>query len=244
MKDIKCYGHRGAAGHEPENTLLSVKCGIEFGSDWIEIDVHAVSGDLAVIHDERLEKTTNGSGLIKMKSWDYLRSLDAGKGQKIPTLCEVIDCIDRKAGLAIEIKNHDAASLVVGEIHKAIFQKGWSYKQFIVLSLNYLELQMIQCYDPNIRIALVMSGIPKEYAKFAEQIGAYSLFADRSSITPELVEEAHIRGLKVVALDVDSEEDYLLMEAMDVDGVITDYPDKVISWRFLRYSESFLLTLS
>jgi glycerophosphoryl diester phosphodiesterase len=244
MKNIKCYGHRGAAGHEPENTLLSVKCGIEFGSDWIEIDVHAVSGDLAVIHDERLEKTTNGSGLIKMKSWDYLRSLDVGKGQKIPTLCEVIDCIDRKAGLAIEIKNHDAASLVVSEIHKAVFYKGWTYKQFIVSSLNYLELQLVQCYDPHIRIALIKGGVIMEFAKFADQIGAYSIFANKSFITPELVEEAHIRGLKVVAQAVNTEEEYLFMEAMDVDGVVSDYPDRIISWRFIRYSESSLLKLS
>jgi glycerophosphoryl diester phosphodiesterase len=113
MGDIKCFGHRGAAGHEPENTLLSVRRGVEFGADWIEIDVHAVGDNLAVIHDERLETTTNGSGSLKTKTWDYLKSLDAGKGEKIPTLAGVIDCVDRKVGIVIEIKNHDAASLVV-----------------------------------------------------------------------------------------------------------------------------------
>jgi glycerophosphoryl diester phosphodiesterase len=197
--------------------------------------------NLAVIHDERLEKTTNGYGFVKTKPWDYLRSLDAGKGQKIPTLCEVVDCIDRRAGLVIEMKNHDAVSSVVSEIHKAVFYKGWNYKQFMVSSLNYLELQLIQCYDPHIRIALIMAAGPMEYAKFAEQIGAYSLFANKSSITPELVEEAHLRGLKVVAQGINTEADYLFMEAIDVDGVISDYPDRIISWRFLRYSESSLL---
>jgi glycerophosphoryl diester phosphodiesterase len=244
MKNIKCFGHRGAAGHEPENTILSVKCGVDLGADWIEVDVHAVGNDLAVIHDERLEKTTNGFGFVKTKPWDYLRSLDAGKDQTIPTLREVIDSVYCRAGLVIEIKNHDAASLVVSEIHNAVFHKGWNYKQFMVSSLNYLELQLIQCYDPNIRIALIMGGIPMEFAKFAEQIGAYSMFAEKSSVTPELVEEAHIRGLKVVAQAINTEDEYLLMEAMDVDGVVTDYPDRVISWRFIRYSESSLLAMS
>jgi len=244
MKNIECFGHRGAAGHEPGNTLLSIKCGLELGADWIEVDVHAAGTHLAVIHDETLEKSTNGFGLVKTKPWDYVRSLDAGKGQKIPTLREVIDCVDRRAGLVIEIKNHDAASLVVTEIHNAIFNRGWKYKQFIVSSLNYMELQLIQCYDPQIRIALITGGIAADYAKIAEQIGAYSLVADRSSITHQLVEEVHVRGLKIVAGGVDTEQEYLLMESMDVDGVVTDYPDRVISWRFIRYAESSLLTLS
>jgi glycerophosphoryl diester phosphodiesterase len=244
MKNIECFGHRGAAGHEPENTLLSVKYGMALGADWIEVDVHAVDGRLAVIHDECLEKTTNGVGYVKTKSWDYLRLLDAGKGQQIPTLGEVIDCIDRRAGLVIEIKNHDAVSNVVSEIHSAVFGKGWSYRQFIVSSLNYLELQMLQCYDPHIRVALVLGGAPLEYAKFAEQMGAYYLFADKNDITPGLVEEAHIRGLKVIAQTVNSEEDYLFLEGIGVDGVISDFPDRIVSWRFLRYSETSLLALT
>lgn len=244
MKNIECFSHRGAAGHGPENTLLSVKCGMGLGADWIEVDVHAAGDRIAVIQHERLEKTTNGQGFVKTKSWEYLRKLDAGKGQKIPTLCEVIDCMDRRAGLVVEIKSHDAVSHVVSEIHAAVFYKGWDYKQFIVSSLNYLELQLLQCYDPQIRIGLIKGCAPLHYAKFADQLGAYCLFADKEAVTSELVEDSHAREVKIIAQNVNLQGDYLLMEATGVDGVVTDYPDRVISWRFLRHSESSLVAFS
>jgi glycerophosphoryl diester phosphodiesterase len=244
MKNIECFSHRGAAGHGPENTLLSIRCGVDLGADWIEVDVHAVAGRLAVINDERLEKSTNGCGFVKTKPWEYLRSLDAGKGQRIPSLCEVIDCVGHRAGLVVEIRNHDAISSVVGEIHDAVFHKGWTYRQFIVSSMNYLELQLMQCYDPHIRIAMIMGGIPAEYVKFAEQMGAYYLFANTSSVSPGLVDDAHVRGLKIILQGVNTEEDYLLAEAMGVDGVISDFPDRILSWRFLRYSSSAFIALS
>ena len=76
-------GHRGAMGHEPENTILSIEKAIRLGASWVEIDVQFVDGHLVVFHDDRLDRTTDGTGLISEKTWDYLRSLDAGKGQKI-----------------------------------------------------------------------------------------------------------------------------------------------------------------
>jgi glycerophosphoryl diester phosphodiesterase len=75
MEPLLCFGHRCAAGHEPENTLLAVERGFEFGADWIQIDVHAIEEKCAVIRDERLERTTNGHGNVDQKSWEYIRSL-------------------------------------------------------------------------------------------------------------------------------------------------------------------------
>ena len=92
MKKLVCFAHRGASGHEPENTLSAVEKAIELGADWIEVDVHAVKGELIVVHDERLERTTNGGrGYVTEKPLAYLRSLDAGKGQRIPALREILD---------------------------------------------------------------------------------------------------------------------------------------------------------
>jgi len=97
MNPLLCFAHRGASGHEPENTLSAVEKAIILGSDWIEVDVYAVEGELIVIHDERLERTTNGTGSVMDKTLAYLQSLDAGKGQQIPSLREVFDCVDHRA---------------------------------------------------------------------------------------------------------------------------------------------------
>src|SRR5919202_5121590 len=100
-------GHRGAMGHCPENTLASFERGLELGADWIELDVHlSRDGALVVIHDETLDRTTNGSGLVKDHTLAQLERLDAGGGQRIPTLDEILEWA-RANGvvLDIEIKN-------------------------------------------------------------------------------------------------------------------------------------------
>src|ERR671938_850947 len=85
-------GHRGAMGHCPENTLASFERGLELGADWIELDVHlSRDGALIVIHDETLDRTTNGHGLVRERTLAELRQLDAGQGQRIPTLDEVLE---------------------------------------------------------------------------------------------------------------------------------------------------------
>jgi glycerophosphoryl diester phosphodiesterase len=242
MHNFLCFGHRGAAGHEPENTLLSIEKGIELGANWIHVDVRAVKEKCAVIRDECLEKTTNGHGIVHQKSWEYIRSLDAGKGQKVPSLTEVIDCIDRRAGINIEIKSNDTVSIVVSEIHRAVFRRGWAYNRFLVSSFNYLELQLVKCYNPHINIGVIHAGLSLEYTDLAEELGAYSIHVCKSTVTPEQVNEAHKRGIKVFAYTVNDKEDFTLMHAMGVDGVFSDYPEKIVHWRLGHKAEHYALS--
>src|SRR5436309_1394238 len=97
-----CIGHRGARGHEPENTVRSVRRAMELGANGIEVDVYFVDGELIVIHDDTLDRTTNGHGPVVEQSLDFIRSLDAGKGEKIPTLREIFDAVDRRAFINVE----------------------------------------------------------------------------------------------------------------------------------------------
>ena len=91
-------GHRGAMGYEPENTLRSFQKALDLGVDMIEFDVHLCkSGELVVFHDEKVNRTTNGQGYIAQKSLEKLKELDAGQGEKIPTLEEVLDLVKGKA---------------------------------------------------------------------------------------------------------------------------------------------------
>ena len=97
-RPMLCFGHRGARGHEPENTLRSVRRALELGADGIEVDVHFTAGELLVIHDETLERTTDGKGRVAAQTFAYLRSLDAGQGERIPTLAEVCELETRYRG--------------------------------------------------------------------------------------------------------------------------------------------------
>ena len=93
---MQVIGHRGSAGTEPENTLISVQTAVDAGAPWVEIDVRHVAGELFVIHDQALNRTTNGSGSIYAQSAAAILRLDAGKGERVPTLKQVLRLIMRK----------------------------------------------------------------------------------------------------------------------------------------------------
>src|SRR5262249_34681489 len=105
-------GHRGAAGLEPENTLRSFARAIEIGVDAIELDVYYVDGHLVVIHDDTLERTTNGRGDVMAQSFDGLRRLDAGGGERIPTLDEVFATVPSGFTVNVELKGPGTAEPV------------------------------------------------------------------------------------------------------------------------------------
>jgi len=222
-----CFGHRGAAGHEPENTLLSVEKAIALGADWVEIDVYAVEGELVVIHDERLERTTNGTGYVMEKSLAYLRSLDAGKGQKIPTLRELFDLVDRRIGVNVELKGRDTAALTVSLIDQYIKDRGWDNDQFIVSSFRQRELEKTRRFGPRIRLGVIIGGRRRFYAPFAERHDAFSVHPRMDLVTPGFVERAHRRGLKVFVYTVNDPGDMVRLETLGVDGVFTDFPERL-----------------
>ncbi len=137
-------GHRGAMGHEPENTMLSFQRAIEFGVDMVELDIHLChSGELVVIHDETVDRTTNGSGRVKDKSLVTLQGLDAGFGQKISTLMEILNFIDKKVKVNIELKGEGTVEPLYKIIQKYISKHGWSYEDFYVSSFDHYKLKKI-----------------------------------------------------------------------------------------------------
>ena len=103
-RPMLCIGHRGAKGYRPENTLSSVAKALEQGARYIEVDVYYVDRELLVFHDNRLERTTDGEGYLMEKTLATLRALDAGDGERIPTLLEVCQLVEGRACLNIELK--------------------------------------------------------------------------------------------------------------------------------------------
>jgi glycerophosphoryl diester phosphodiesterase len=228
MKELICFAHRGASGHEPENTLAAVEKAIALGADWIEVDVYAVAGELIVIHDELLDRTTNGSGYVSDASLAYLRSLDAGKGQYIPTLREVFDSADRRAGVNVELKGPKTASLAVSLIEEYVRERQWHYEQFIVSSFNRSELKKVRKLNPHIRIGILIDRPRRHYAIFARRYDAYSVHALINIANARFIARAHERGLKVFVYTVNNPEEIDRLQALGVDGIFTDFPELVV----------------
>jgi glycerophosphoryl diester phosphodiesterase len=220
-----CIGHRGARGHEPENTLLSVEKAISLGASWIEVDVRYVDDRLVVIHDARLERTTNGTGAVYKQTFDYLRSLDAGKGQKIPTLEEVFAATQGSAGLVVDLKDSETVEPVLHLIREQV-ARGWKHEHIIVSSFNHRDLVAVKRLAPKVLIGALLVGLPVDNALFAERLDCYSVHVSVDYIDKSFVEDAHRRGLKVFVFMVNEPEDIRRMELLRVDGLFTDYPDR------------------
>lgn len=221
-------GHRGAMGYEPENTLNSFKKALILGVDMVEFDVYVcATGEVVVIHDDKVNRTTNGKGYVFDKTFGELRSLDAGNGQLIPTLEEVLDLVDRKAMVNVELKGAGTAKPVQLILEKYVKENGWSYADFMVSSFNHHELEAFHRLCPEVKIGALLTGIPLDYAMFAQRLGAHSVNLCQEFINKEFVDDAHQRGLKVFVWTVNDEDDIERMKALGVDGMFSNFPDRI-----------------
>ncbi|MBD3654518.1 glycerophosphodiester phosphodiesterase family protein [Kangiella sp.] len=223
---MKVIGHRGAMGLAPENTLLSFRKALELGVDGVEFDVQNIDGNLLVFHDDTLDRTTNGTGLLLDHSVDYLRSLDAGQGEKIPFLHEVIELIDRDTFINIELKGLRTASLVM-ELVKLLDKDRYKKENFIISSYLFSELFLVRQLDPDIQIGVIADEQPDVALSFARDVNAYSFHPSLALVTEELVQEVHREGMSLYVHTVNDPDNIARVKAMGVDGVFTDYPDRV-----------------
>jgi len=226
-KNLLCIGHRGAMGHAPENTLASIRKALEFGVPCVEIDVYTVDSQLVVFHDSRLERTTNGTGYLLEQKFTDLRSLDAGNGEKIPTLKEVFEAIHLKAGVNIELKGPGTAR-PVAEFISEMRDVGWNDDLILISSFDHRELVQVRRLDPRIKLGAMMVGLPVDDAAFAASLGAYSVHLSLEFIDRKFVDDAHSRGLRVFVFTVNHPEDIKKMSELGVDGVFTNYPERVL----------------
>lgn len=218
-------GHRGAAGYEPENTILSFKKALNLGVDIIEFDVQLCkSGELVVIHDYTLKRTTNSRGSVAKKTLTELKKLDAGKGQQIPTLEESLKAINRETKVNIELKGKSGSQQLSDIIKHFIDNDNWQSSDFIISSFNHYELFSFNKLMPEIRIGVLFEDIPKNFEVIASPMNAFSLNVEFFYLTKEIVNQIHLKGYKVYAYTVNRQEDKLKMKEIGVDGIFTDYP--------------------
>lgn len=221
-------GHRGAKAYVAENTLESIQKALDFCVDGVEIDVHVcASGELVVFHDFTLDRMTNGTGEVGKKSLSELKQLKVQDNFQIPTLGEVLDIVNKKCLLNIELKGRHTASKTCQVIKSYVENKGWKYHNFIVSSFQHHELEDVFHINKKILLGVLTKGSVTEAIEFAETIKAYAIHPNFALLTSENVKLAQAKGYKVYTWTVNDDETIDRMKHYGVDGIISDNPDRL-----------------
>ncbi len=231
-------GHRGACGYAPENTMASFTKAAQMGIKWIEFDVMlAATGECVIIHDEQLNRTTNGKGLVQDHPLAYLRSLDAGSwfapqfsGEKIPTLREVLELMNN-AGLNanIELKPQKGVEAVLVkrilfEINESeIFAPDSHQFLFSSFSLPTLRLLRHQCAD--CQIAVLLHEWEELWQQACKELEAVAVHVNREILTAEKINEIKNLHKKVLSYTVNDTKKAKELLNLGVDAVFSDFPD-------------------
>jgi len=218
-------GHRGAAALEPENTLLSIKRAMDIGVDAIEIDVHfSKDKELVVIHDATVDRTTNGKGPVSNYTVQEIKRLDAGKGEAIPTLQEVIDLIDKRVMLIIELKEEGTERPVVD-----IIVRNNLFDKVCVISFWHRLVKTVKEMDGRIKTGVLLVGSPVDTC-IAAQASADMLVMKYTFVDREFVKIVHKTGLKVFIWNIDDRDFLKPYVDMGVDAIGTNDPGVLVKY--------------
>jgi glycerophosphoryl diester phosphodiesterase len=222
-------GHRGARAHAPENTLASFRKAVELGADFVELDVHrSADGVPVVIHDADLARTTDGTGFVSERTLAELKQLDAGGGERIPTLAEVVAAVRDEAGLYIELKAAGTPALVVETLRAQDYVGACivgSFQPELVAEAKRLE--------PRLRTAILFSQIDVDAVALARGCGADYVHPcwERSAarphelLTPMWIEQVRAAGLGIVAWHEERPEEIAALRRLGVDAICSDRPE-------------------
>jgi glycerophosphoryl diester phosphodiesterase len=217
-------GHRGACGYEPENTIRSLRKAINLGVDAVEIDVRLTKDNkLAVIHDTTLDRTTNGKGLVRNYTLEELKKFDAGKGEHIPSLSEVIDFVRNKVELVIEIKDLGSESLVAS----AVLDEGVA-DSVMVTSFHPSSVLKIKELLPKIKTGVIFSSEPIRAYELALHTKANAILPRIDRLSKTMVKQAQEHNVLVYTWVVNNKAEFFKALDLGVDGVASDFPDVLI----------------
>jgi len=213
--------HRGASAIAPENTLLAYKLAYELGADMIETDVQETKdGTLVCIHDYTVDRTTNGRGTIAELTYREIRDLDAGNSEKIPTLDEVLDYVQGKMKINIELKVTDIENKVLSAVKTRNM-----ISDVIISSFLHGTLISMKNLDASVSTAVLVSKIRNDMISYVIEHEANALNPDFKNITPDIVAEAHRNNIQVFPWTVNDSGQMQALYEMSVDGIITNFPD-------------------
>ncbi|MGI9551729.1 MAG: glycerophosphodiester phosphodiesterase [Aurantibacter sp.] len=220
-------GHRGAMGHETENTLASVQKALDLGVDMIEIDIFKVkSGELVVFHDETVDRLANAGGKIEEYNYFELRRLILDGNHQIPMLQEVLKLIDNKVALNIELKGKHTTDRLDHILKYYIKEKGWSMDNFVISSFDWDELRAMRALNKEIKIAVLTEEDPVKAIEIAQELKADAINPHFKKLTRENVNAIKDAGFKIYTWTVNDPQDIITVKRHGVDGIITNFPER------------------
>jgi glycerophosphoryl diester phosphodiesterase len=243
-KKPKIIAHRGASGHAPETTLEAYRLALQMGADGVEMDVRRLrDGTMVAIHDPNIKRTTNGKGKISEITLAQVKTLDAGSwfnkaypkkarteyvGLKVPTLQEIIDLIkESSAELYMEIKDAERYKPCLEPSLLSIVIDNVMEKRTRFLSFSAQSICRIKALDASIRTGLLISTPGGNPVQQALRVSADELAIQHNLATHALIDVAHNNGLSISVWTVDEQKDFQRVIRLGVDGIITNYPDRI-----------------
>ncbi len=221
---VVATGHRGAAALEPENTLRGIRRAIEIGVDQVEVDVHLTKdGELVVMHDDTVDRTTNGHGRVRDLGFEEIRSLDAGKGEVVPTLQEVISLVKGKVNLQVELKGLGVEEKAVETVEEA-----GMVDKVVFTSFRHPALKAVKELNPDIETGVLFYCLPIEPCRLALDAEAEAIHPNIHFVSAEMVRRAHALGLEVRAWNSDEEEEMKRLIKTGIDALGSNRPDLLV----------------
>jgi glycerophosphoryl diester phosphodiesterase len=221
-------GHRGNPADHPENTLRSFRSAIAAGCDLIECDVHLSSdGRLVVIHDHTLERTTNGTGLVRDHTAAELRKLDAGQGERIPLLQEVIELALGQVGLVIEIKQAPFQYPGLEDKLLAMLRQLGAVADCAIVSFHHPSIHELREMEPNLQLGILEGARPMHPSRLMREAGADVYSPHWGATDPQVVKEIHHAGGAVAVWPVDDAAAVAWCKYCKPDSIFTNRPVEV-----------------
>lgn len=225
--------HRGASAQAPENTMAALEKAVELGADAIELDLHVSrDGELVVIHDVTLDRTTDGRGPVHTHSLQELKQLDAGRwfgesfaGQRIPTLAEVLDRFAGKVPLALEVKAGSAFFPGIEERVVSALREHQVLSQVAVASFDHHALFRLKELEPCLRTAALLVGRPMSMSAVAGPSKVDAMALECGLVTKTEIDACRASGLQLVVWVVNEPAQMRHFIDLGIDGIITDRPD-------------------
>lgn len=229
-------GHRGASGHAPENTLAAFRKAVALGAAFIETDLQ-LSRDarFVAIHDDSVDRTTNGQGKVHDQTLATLRRLDAGSwfgseytGERIPTLEEILE-FTKKNDIVFYLELKPSGSW--GGEHALIgaLRESGEVARVVVISFDPAILAGLRKIEPTLMTGVLYDGQLRDPLKAALDVGARQIIVRGDLVTPSMITEAHKKDVQVVCWTVNHPAHIRLLMGAGVDGIMSDYPDRLLA---------------
>lgn len=240
LKIPQVIGHRGAMAYAPENTKESLHTAADMGAQWVEVDVKLTKDDVPIVfHDDELDRTTNGSGLVAETLYEDIKGLDAGSwfghsfsGTRVLTLEELLDILlERGLSANIEIKPCPGREKETAEVVMDAITRCWDEPDRILISsFSHVSLEVARDMAPEYPRALLLDDVwPDNWQDIATHLDVSAVNLNGNTATREQVEDAIDFGKPVIAYTINDPQKARQLQGWGVDGFFTDEPDTLLS---------------